>query len=137
MENLNKQNFFDAITKKYPGAMIKFHQWIDAYKKSVDWEKIFITPATYSYNKRFNLKMPETIKFHDLTYEMQLGILIRFVAEVIDDDQVTEQVIKVDEMRVILEGCFQELQSKIKPSVEDMQEKDLKDIKRNGQANNN
>ena len=116
--------------------MVKFHAWIDAYKKAVDWEKIFISPSIYGYNKRFNLKMPETIKFHDLPYEMQFGILLKFVAEVLDNADINEQVIGVDEMKLLLEGCFDELQRKLKPDVTDLQQKDLKNIARHGQSNN-
>ena len=65
MENLGIENFWNDMSKEYPLAVVRFKTWIDAYKKIVKWEELF-------GNK---------IKFHDLPYEMQMGIMNRFFIE--------------------------------------------------------
>lgn len=139
MENLNKENFFDAITAKYPRAMEHFHEWINSYKASVDWDIMFNAGAEInrSYGASTSVTGKTTApKFDQIPYEMQFGILIKFVAEVIDNADVTDQVVHVDEMRELLEGCFAELQGKLKPSVTDLQERDMNNIARHGESQN-
>lgn len=133
-ENLNKANFFDKMSKLYPVAMKDFHKWIDAYKASVDWEKLF---PNYSFYRGFNYSDETKVKgakFHDIPYEMQLGILLRYACEVFPGEK--ESFIELPEMKVLFESYFQALEASLKPDVTDVQEKDLKDIKRHGAANN-
>lgn len=63
--NLDK-NFFDEIKESCPKAHERFLRWIDEYKARVGWPNLFTAG----------------VKFHDLPYEMQTGILERF-----DDEQ--------------------------------------------------
>lgn len=66
MKSLTKENFFNELNEKFPKAMSHFCQWIDQYKISIEWHKLF----------------PPGIKFHDLPYDMQIGIIIRYATEV-------------------------------------------------------
>ena len=63
MENLNKENFWNEAMEKYPVPTEKFCKWIDGYKKLVLWNEIFDC----------------TVKFHDIPYDMQTGIICRFL----------------------------------------------------------
>lgn len=65
MENLNKRNYWNDIQLKFPDAMKVFSKWIDEYKAKVGWTDLF----------------PNGVKFHDLPFEMQNGILARFDIE--------------------------------------------------------
>ena len=72
MEKLTKENFWNDLYDQYPGEMKKFCDWIDDYKKRVDWQKLFFTP--HATHKR-------DIKYHDLPIAMQIGIFLQYVAE--------------------------------------------------------
>jgi hypothetical protein len=65
MNGLNKENFWNIIEKQYPKAFDLFSKWVDAYKAEVKWSTLF----------------QDGIKFHDLPFEMQDGILNRFNIE--------------------------------------------------------
>lgn len=64
-DSLTKQNFWNDLMRNYPEAVEHFCNWIDEYKKEVGWGKLF-APG---------------IKFHDLPFEMQNGIIARFDIE--------------------------------------------------------
>lgn len=66
MSNLNKENFWNAMHDECPEAVEKFCVWIDDYKLLVGWRGLF----------------GDKVKFHDLPYEMQMGIMNRFFIEV-------------------------------------------------------
>lgn len=65
---LTKRNFFNEMQHKYPNAMKHFCAWIDAYKKEVSWEMLFANTSNVI-----------GVKFHDIPYEMQLGIWLEYV----------------------------------------------------------
>jgi hypothetical protein len=65
LHNLTKENFFNALRTKCPEAVDEFCKWIDEYKKDNNWVKLF----------------GPDIKFHDLPFEMQQGIIARFELE--------------------------------------------------------
>lgn len=67
-KSLTKENFFNAIGEKYPDALALFCKWIDDYKKEVGWDELF-----GNNRKQFN-----RVKFHDIPFEMQVGIMGRF-----------------------------------------------------------
>lgn len=76
MKNLNKENFWNALHDKHPQAVDKFCKWIDQYKLEVGWEALF--------GNCFPTQ--DKIKFHDIPFDMQRGILTRFFEEVIDNE---------------------------------------------------
>lgn len=51
MENLNKENFWNAMHEKYPNAMGEFCKWIDEYKETVGWHQLFSKPLSESDKK--------------------------------------------------------------------------------------
>ena len=65
MENLGKENFWNEMKDRYPHAVDVFCRWIDGYKEKVGWADIF----------------GQKVKFHDLPYELQMGIMNRFFIE--------------------------------------------------------
>jgi mRNA-degrading endonuclease HigB of HigAB toxin-antitoxin module len=88
-ENLTKENFFNEAMEKYPKATKLFCEWIDEYKKAVGWQKLFNRAFNQSNIKRagngeiYSTDF-STPKFHDLPYEMQQGIWIRFANETLN-----------------------------------------------------
>lgn len=65
MENLGKENFWNEMERLYPKAVDVFKKWIDGYKRRVGWVEQF----------------GPSVKFHDLPYELQMGIMNRFFIE--------------------------------------------------------
>lgn len=65
MENLNKENFWNRLQKQYPDAVNLFCRWIDEYKAANGWDTFF----------------KQGVKFHDIPFELQNGILARFDIE--------------------------------------------------------
>ncbi len=90
MENLNKENFWNALHTKYPQAVDKFCKWIDEYKKEVGWDAFFANegfteemtgmPPTETTTIIVGPRSPQ-IKFHHIPIEWQYGILQRFFGE--------------------------------------------------------
>lgn len=81
-ENLNKDNFWDAAHVLLPEATKRFCEWIDEYKKiqfpsadhqiaKFNWDMFFGNLITGHYQ----------IKFHHIPFEMQIGIIFRFLNE--------------------------------------------------------
>lgn len=70
METLTKENFWNDLKEKYPEEMKRFCEWIDEYKKRVDWERLFASTI--------NAQAP---KYHDLPIAMQFGIFLQFAKE--------------------------------------------------------
>lgn len=64
---LTKESFWDNIQEKYPKSFKIFSDWIDRYKKDVNWDAMF--------NAVLN------IKFHELPYRFQYGVIRDFFAE--------------------------------------------------------
>lgn len=65
MNNLNKEDFWDALSEEAPDAVEKFKKWVDEYKKEVNWAGVFA----------------DGVKFHNLPIELQIGIITRFDLE--------------------------------------------------------
>lgn len=65
MENLSKENFWDQLQEKNPRAMDLFNKWIDKYKEEVGWVSLF----------------GPDLKFHDMPFEFQNGVIARFDIE--------------------------------------------------------
>ena len=68
-DNLNKENFWNKCMEFYPKTTKDFCEFIDSYKQKVHWELLF--------QNYFNNKVG--VKFHDIPFEMQLGIIIRYI----------------------------------------------------------
>ena len=83
MENekgLTKENFFNELYEKYPKAMQIFCNWIDEYKKSVNWNELF------NDGKAWAGGVTKSPKFHELPYAIQNGIWIEFAKKYLGKD---------------------------------------------------
>jgi hypothetical protein len=101
-QNLNLENFFDRVKVKYPNTMQQFCDWIDKYKKEVNWDKLFgndIDPVRLVYNEH-------KIKFHHLPIEMQMGILYRWAGETLYGNSSEIEEIEFDELSELVESCM-------------------------------
>ncbi len=76
MQNLTKENFFNEMMALCPEAVEYFCRWIDEYKKEVNWDKLFPPPRDPRIHG---------VKFHDLPFEMQNGIIARFELELFNN----------------------------------------------------
>jgi hypothetical protein len=74
---LTKPHFWDIAMKHCPLAMAKMCEWIDTYKRQVSWHLLFANRAKC----RSRSCRPEYVKFHDLPFDIQYGILLRFFHE--------------------------------------------------------
>lgn len=72
---LTKENFFDAMSEKYPNAMQRFNDFIDKYKTSVNWNELFNDEESYTGTPG------NAPKFHEIPYELQVGVIMLFIRE--------------------------------------------------------
>lgn len=91
MKNLNKELFIE-LHKDFPKEIDLFTKWIDKYKKRVNWNSL----------------LGINLKFHDLPYEMQLGILLIFSAEYAENKDELNQV-SLDRFIAVLPELFKEI----------------------------
>jgi hypothetical protein len=66
MENMSKE-FWEQMDREHPKAMVVFREWIDGYKVRVGWDKL----------------LGKKVKFHDLPFEMQNGVIAKFDLELV------------------------------------------------------
>lgn len=81
MEKLTKEGFWNDLMKKYPDEMKLFCNWIDEYKKRVNWNDLFNTNAKHQNKVAFVHVRSEAPKYHDLPLAMQIGIFLQYVTE--------------------------------------------------------
>lgn len=62
--NLNKETFWNPLMERFPKAMDEFCQWVDEYKAANAWPLLF---------------SGDQIKFHDIPFDMQVGIILWFI----------------------------------------------------------
>ena len=79
MESLTKENFWNELAEKYPAQMKKFCDWIDEYKKRINWNELF--NKFYSTNGSAVPEIMNVPKYHDLPVAMQIGIFFQFTVE--------------------------------------------------------
>jgi len=83
-ETLTKENFWNQLYEKYPDGLKVFTDWIDQYKKAVNWNRMFndgyskIVIVNPGGKVNYVPRLTESPKFHDIPYAMQLGIWIEF-----------------------------------------------------------
>lgn len=76
-EPLTKENFWNDIMKDFPNATKRFCDWIDEYKETVNWDVLFGCADHVSKKTR--------IKFHNIPYDMQTGIWIKFANDILNE----------------------------------------------------
>lgn len=83
---LTKENFWNEVFLQYPKATKLFCNWVDEYKKAVNWNLLF--NETYGGDcGNGSCGMPDAVKapkFHDLPYAFQQGIWIEFVNQTLE-----------------------------------------------------
>lgn len=67
-----KQDFWIELEKQYPQGVKVFNEFLDEYKKSVNWQDLFRDHL----NSDAKFSSP---KFYDLPHAMQLGIWLFFL----------------------------------------------------------
>jgi hypothetical protein len=72
---LTKENLWNEMMEKYPKATKAFCEWIDEYKKAVNWDGLF--RQSNSRDEKGDI-VGGTKKYHELPYAMQYGIWIEF-----------------------------------------------------------
>ncbi len=77
-KGLTKENFWDDIIEQYPVPTKMFCEWVDEYKKAVNWN------AMFAANETTMQLHSSKYKFHDLPYDMQVGIWIRFADDTLN-----------------------------------------------------
>lgn len=145
MENISKAEF-DEIGAKYPLAYQHFHTWIDSYKASVNYNEMFgdfgkpilhikgevkdfdnsqvghiIQVSNCDYEI---VKLHSVPKVHELPFEMQFGILAKFMIEILQDNHLLLQLDK-DIFKRLLKKVFHILNTRL-TILEERQELDLK-----------
>ncbi len=108
MKSLTRENFWDEVEVKQPKAFNDFADWIDAYKKKVEWDKIFQKTAKPDKSRM------ETLKFHDLPIAIQMGIIIEYFLEVADLDICGIDVETPNDLAKIVRMFFEANEKRIK-----------------------
>lgn len=80
LENLDKENFWNAIYAAHPKSVKIFCDWIDIYKKENDWNALFNEHRTDLRGQPFCVGLAP--KFHDLPIAIQFGIFCQFASEI-------------------------------------------------------
>lgn len=80
---LTKENFWNEMLQKYPNSTKLFCAWIDKYKEVVGWHNLF--GAHQTRIKGNIVCLGYAPKFHDVPYDMQVGIWIRFAEDTLND----------------------------------------------------
>lgn len=109
MENLTKEYFWNPLMIKCPDSVKEFCQWIDEYKKSVDWDELF------GNNAPLKIRSWAKIKFHDIPGPMQFGILLHYFRE--RGGCYFEVDIFNDDWKEVIEQEFERLQRMITENV--------------------
>lgn len=76
MEGITKDQF-NQLKEIYPQAHHLFLAWIDEQKKILKWNEIFNSNSDYQDMNGKNALAP---KFHNLPFELQFGLLCKFIS---------------------------------------------------------
>jgi hypothetical protein len=109
MQNLNKDNFWTMMQNHYPDAMNVFCKWIDQYKIEVGWDELF--------NQAGLTDVDKPIKFHNIPFEMQNGILARFDIECNDGVFTGRGSTVYEKMRPVYVQQFEDLFSDLQQQL--------------------
>jgi hypothetical protein len=75
-----EMDYFRVLKDKYPLGMQVFLDWIDEYKKAINWKSLF--NAGHSTQPGLsNSKQTVAPKYHELPGAMQVGIFIEFMKQ--------------------------------------------------------
>lgn len=118
MKSISKEEF-EEIGGKYPLAYDHFRTWIDSYKASVNWHHLFNSDCYDNWNG-----LTTAPKFHELPFEIQFGILAKFMIEIFHDDHILLQL-DIHQIKKRMSQALYHLQKKLE-ALEMKQELDIK-----------
>jgi hypothetical protein len=95
-QGLTKENFFDRMYKQYPISYKKFCDWIDEYKKAVDWKELF--------NNTPDALAP---KFHEIPHAFQFGIWHTYALQSENNEWYNEQLYDYETLQKAIEAFFE------------------------------
>lgn len=104
VDNLTKENFWNDMHSECPEAVEHFRNWIDNYKKEVNWETLF------------GGEIVRAAKFHDLPFEMQNGIIARYELELFNNkngEGVSKYIDIANHYKEQLKNLFRDVQRSI------------------------
>ena len=116
LPSLTKENFFDELKANYPTAWLAFDLWIDEYKKAVDWDSLFNDESLISVETQISKDSRRDVfgyskapKFHEIPFEMQIGILLKFVTENIPllGKQFEAEIFSQSRLKELMEMVFE------------------------------
>lgn len=110
--SLSKENFWNKIEELYPKAFAEFSAYIDEYKKSVNWEKLFNGGIHHSPEQGFH-EETRAPKFHELPFEMQTGVVNQFLIGRINEEHNPVDVPKITLFANLARGAFDAIEKKI------------------------
>jgi hypothetical protein len=107
-QTLTKENFFNEMMEKFPKAMKCFCDWIDEYKKAVNWDKLFTA------NENTDQIHSSKYKFHEIPYAMQYGIWIEYCRQKLSNYfEQPEHISDNVDLREDIEMVFKEIEEMI------------------------
>jgi hypothetical protein len=93
---LTKENFWDELEELYPAAIEHFKKWIDRYKLEIGWNELF-SPG---------------VKFHNLPFDLQNGIIARYDLECFNGKEKADLMREVEPAR--MRDLFADVQNAIR-----------------------
>lgn len=89
MENLSKE-YFERLESLYPKAVADFRRYIDDYKVAINWPVLFnegvkTVVTKTDTTKSVSTDLNYTIKYHDIPFALQIGVVYIWVYEMYDN----------------------------------------------------
>ncbi len=131
MEKLTKENFWNDLNARYPKGMKVFCDWIDEYKKRVNWNQLFRNGPFLSFENDEITKPiqgEQNVKFHDIPGEMQIGIYIQFLSD-INRDELTVIGLDTDTWRAHITECIEWLHERTPDPVKEYTKEEIEAAK--------
>lgn len=75
--NLNKEDFWNEMSEKYPKAVKDFCDWIDEFKVLVFWNDLFNSNSDY---QDYNGKNAPAPKYHEVPIFIQYGVWLEYLS---------------------------------------------------------
>lgn len=78
---MNRSEFWDILSEKYPEEVGDFTHWCDEFKRRYNWFGIFREGADTIETPLGTAVIHKSIKIHDLPQAMQIGIFLQYTIE--------------------------------------------------------
>lgn len=122
-EPLTKENFFNEMMDTFPHSMKVFCNWIDEYKKEIEWENLFMN----------GIRKVKT-KFHHLPYAMQQGIWIEFVGQTLHKYFEQPEYSYCGDLELDIKTVFEEMEQMEESYPEPISDRELPGAARPGKV---